>query len=347
MDAAGRIGQTSDVAPPEIASPMRLARLLLVCLMLGLAPLLSVHAQGQVSPYTVVVPVADTSDAARNNAFGDALAQVLARTSGGQDLRTKPGYDDALKGAAGIVQQYQYQRAPTGLSLQVTFDQAAVQRAVGQMGVAGTSTKPPVLLVVRDEDGSVLTRDALATLTQTAAARGFSTVLADPAKTGDTPNLTTAEPEQLATLARQYKTGLILLGQIHGNSADWVLVSGGPQQRWNNQDATLAAMLTDAGNGLSDRLGKQLNVIGTANIDGKLWVSAINSAADYANLLAVLRADPSVRQVTTLSAQGDGMLFAVKASLPMDALSASLAAGGRLLRGDAHTGADASLRWVH
>jgi hypothetical protein len=48
-----------------------------------------------------------------------------------------------------------------------------------------------------------------------------------------------------------------------------------------------------------------------------------------------------------MSAQNDGMLFAVKASLPMDALSANLAAGGRLLRGDAHRDADASLRWVH
>ena len=326
---------------------MRLSRLLLVCLMLGLAPLLSVHAQGQVSPYTVVVSVADTSDAARNNAFSDALAQVLARTSGGQDLSSKPGYADVLKGASGIVQQFQYQRAATGLSLQVTFDQAAVQRAVAQMGVASAGSKPPVLLVVRDEDGSVLTKDALVALTQAIAARGFSTVLADPAKTSDTPNLTSAEPEQVAALARQYKTGLILLGQVHGNNGDWVLLSGGPQQRWNNDGANAAALLTDAGNGLADRLAKQLNVIGSANIDGKLWISGINSAMDYANLLATLRADPAVRQVTTMSAQGDGMLFAVKASLPMDALSNSLSAGGRLLRGDSHSDADASLRWVH
>ncbi|WP_430391147.1 DUF2066 domain-containing protein [Dyella sp. 20L07] len=326
---------------------MRLSRLLLVCFMLGLAPLLSVHAQGQVSPYTVVVSVADTSDAARDSAFADALAQVLARTAGGQDLSSKPGYGDALKSAAGIVQQYQYQRAATGLSLQVSFDQAAVQRTVAQLGVAAAGPRPPVLLIVRDDDGSVLTRDALASMTQAVAARGYSTVLADPAKTADTPNLTSAEPDQLAALARQYKTGLILLGQLHGTSADWVLVTGGPQQRWTSNGANAAAIFTDAGNGLADRLGKQLNVIGSATVDGKLWVSQVNSAMDYANLLAALRADPTIRQVTTLSAQGDGILLAVKASLPMDALSANLSAGGRLLRGDSHSGADASLRWVH
>ncbi|WP_109124019.1 DUF2066 domain-containing protein [Dyella sp. C11] len=326
---------------------MRLTRLLLVCLMLGLAPLLSVHAQGQVSPYTVVVNVADTSDAARDGAFGDALAQVLARTSGGQDLSSKPGYADLLKGASGIVQQYQYQRAASGMALQVTFDQAAVQHAVAQMGVSGGGSRPPVLLVVRDEDGSVVTRDTLAPLTQLLATKGYSTVLADPAKIGDTPSLTSAEPDQVAAVARQYKTGLILLGQIHGNAADWALVSGGPQQKWSTQGANTAAVLTDAGNGLMDRLGKQLNVIGSVTVDGKLWVSQLNSAMDYANLVAVLRADPNVRQVTTLNAQGDGMLFAIKSSLPMDALANSLAAGGRVLRGDSHSDADASLRWVH
>ena len=217
---------------------MRLSRLLLVCLVLGLAPLLSAHAQGQVSPYTVVVPVADTTDAARDNAFGEALAQVLVRTAGGQDLSARTGYPDALKGAAGIVKQYQYQRAATGLSLQVTFDEAAVQRTITQLGVANGGPKPPVLLLVRDEDGSVLTREALAALTQAVAARGYSTVLADPAKTGDTPNLSNADPDQVAALARQYKTGLILLGQLHGNSADWVLVSGGPQQRWTSNGAS-------------------------------------------------------------------------------------------------------------
>ncbi|WP_114241693.1 DUF2066 domain-containing protein [Dyella sp. C9] len=326
---------------------MRLSRLLLVCFMLGFAPLLSVHAQGQVSPYTVVVSVADTSDAARDSAFADALAQVLARTAGGQDLSNKPGYADALKSAAGIVQQYQYQRATTGLSLQVTFDQAAVQRTVTQLGVASTGPRPPVLLLVRDEDGSVMNRDALAPLAQAVAARGYSTVLADPVKTGDTPSLASAEPDQLAAVARQYKTGLILLGQVHGSSADWMLVSGGPQQRWTSNGANSQAVFTDAGNGLADRLGKQLNVIGSATVDGKLWISEVNSAMDYANLLGVLRADPNIRQVSMLSAQGDGMLLAVKASLPMDALANSLAAGGRLLRGDTHSDADASLRWVH
>lgn len=327
---------------------MRISRLLIVGLLLALL-LPAAHAQGQVSPYTVTVPVNDTSEAQRDEAFGVALSQVLARTAGGQDLRSKPGYADALKGAPGIVQQYQYQRgtAGAGMSLQVTFDQGAVQRAIAQMGVAGTAGKPPVLLLVRDEDGSVLTKDALAPLAQTMVSRGYNAVLADPGKTAETPTVASADPEQMFNLARQYKTGLVLLGQLHGDSADWNLVSGGPQQRWSGTGTSATALFTDAGNALADRLGKQLNVIGSGNIDGKLWVSGVNSAMDYANLLATLRADPMVRQVVTLSAQGDGMMLGMKTGLPLNALANNLAAGGRLLQADAHTGADASLRWVH
>jgi hypothetical protein len=330
---------------------MRLTRLLFVGLLLALllpaVNITAAHAQGQVSPYTVTVPVTDTSEAQRDGAFGAALSQVLARTAGGQDLRSKPGYADVLKSAGGIVQQYQYQRAGGGLALQVSFDQAAVQRAIAQMGVAGTAGKPPVLLLVRDEDGSVLTKDALAPLSQAVAARGFSVVLADPVKAGEGPSVAAAEPEQILALVKQYKTGLVLLGQLRGNDADWNLVSGGPQQRWSSTAANSAALFTDAGNALADRLGKQLNVIGAGNVDGKLWVSGIASAMDYANLLGLLRADPSVRQVVTLSAQGDGMMLGVKSNLPLGMLASSLAAGGRLLEGDAHPGADASLRWVH
>ncbi len=330
---------------------MRLSRLLFVGLLLALlvsvAHVPAAHAQGQVSAYTVTVPVTDTSEAKRDEAFGVALSQVLARTAGGQDLRGKPGYDDALKAAPGIVQQYQYQRAAGGLALQVSFDQGAVQRAVSQMGVAGTSGKPPVLLLVRDANGTVMDANALAPLSQAVAQRGYSVVLADPGKTAEGPSVASTDPQQIFDLARQYKTGLVLLGQLRADGADWNLVSGGPQQKWSSGAPVTQQTLIDAGNALSDRLGKQLNVIGSGNVDGKLWVSGVNSALDYANLLAALRADPMVRQVVTLSAQGDGMLFATKTGLPLNVMASSLTASGRLLEGDAHAGADASMRWVH
>jgi hypothetical protein len=325
-----------------------LGLLILSGLLVAVAPALARQAVITSSaPYTVALPVVDTSEAQRDQAFVNALTQVLVRVAGGQDLRDKPGYAEALKGAPGLVQQYQYQRAGHGLSLQVSFDPAAVQRLVAQIGVTPAGAKPPVLVMVRGADGHLLDKDALDPLARAVAAHGGSVVLADPADATDPSRLAAADPATLAALSRQYHTGLILLGNLQGAQADWTLLSGGQPQHWSGQSTTRSALLADAGNALTERLGRQLNVIGGSVGEARLWVEGLDSAADYVNLVALLRADPSVRQVTTLAASDAGMLLSVKTGMPPPAFAASLAAGGRLIQSGAHEGADASLRWLH
>ncbi|HXD37948.1 MAG TPA: DUF2066 domain-containing protein [Rhodanobacter sp.] len=327
---------------------MRLPRLWIVFLLLGFAVQPLLHAQASGSPYSVTVPVTDTSDMQRDQAFATALAQVMARVAGGQDLRGNPGYAEALSGAASLVQKFQYQRAATGLVLDVDFAPASVRRLIAKLGVASAGIKPPVLLLVQQADGSAVDPAELASLATTAAARGTTVVYPAAGSELDPATVAAADPATLARINRQYHTGLVLLGKLHEGSADWTLISGGQAQRWSSQGATAEALLADAGNGLVDRLGKQLNVIGSVASEGKLWVSGLDSAADYAGLLATLDADPSVRQVTTVGALNDGVLLDIKSSVPMRALAANLAAGGRLLlQGEPHEGADANLRWLH
>lgn len=326
---------------------MRLPRLLFVTLLLGFALLPSLHAQSAASPYTVIVPVKDISEAQRDTAFATALGQVLARVAGGQDLRGKSGYDDAIKKAPGIVQQYQYQRSGAGVSLQVTFDQGAVQRAIAGMGVPSAGVKPPVLAIVRNAGGHAVSAPALSALVQAAAARGYTVITPSADDAPDAEALKKVDPAALAAVTQQYKTGLVLLGDLHDGGADWTLVNGGQPQSWQANAAANDTLLGDAGNSLADRLSKQLNVIGAGDTTGKLWVSGVRSAMDYAYLLALLRDNPAVHQVTTVGAHDDGMLLELKTNLPLDALATQLAANGRLIQGDAHDGAAASLRWVH
>lgn len=352
IDVGGWIGQTFRTFSPKARPVMRLSRPLIAVLLLGFAALSPLRALGQAtSPYTVVVPVSDTSETQRDQAFATALAQVLARVSGGQDLRGKPGYDDALKNAPGMVQQYQYQRGsgnPPGLQLQASFDSGAVRRAIAQMGASSAGVKPPVLLLVRDAGGKLLGQDALAALASAAGQRGYNVAYADGA-TGlpDLAKLVAADPSALASVTARYHTGLVLLGQLRQGGADWTLLSGGTRQQWTDQAGSTDALLGDAGNAMADRVGRQLNVIGGGSVEGKLWVSGLDSATAYAGLLSALRADPSVLKVATLGAQDDGALLDVKASLPLPALAAGLAAGGHFLQAPAHDGADASLRWLH
>lgn len=330
---------------------MRLSRPLIAFLLLGFAALSPLRALAQsASPYTVVVPVSDTSEAQRDQGFATALAQVLARVSGGQDLRDKPGYGDALKKAPGMVQQYQYQRGtgtPPGLLLQATFDSGAVRRAISQMGASSAGVKPPVLLVVRDASGKLLGHDALAALASAAGQRGYTVVYASAAALPDSAKLAAADPAALAAVASQYHTGLVLLGQLKQGGADWTLVSGGHAQPWTDQAASTDILLGNAGNAIADRIGRQLNVIGGGTVEGKLWVSGLNSAMAYASMMSTLRADPAVLKVATLGAQDDGALLDVKVNLPLSALAADLSANGHLLQAPAHDGADVSLRWLH
>ena len=348
MDAAGAIGQTSRVLPLKTPTSMRLSRLLIVTLLLGFALLPSLHAQTESSPYSVTVPVVDTSGAQRDQAFATALGQVLTRIAGGQDLRSNAGYADALGKAGSMVQKFQYQRAATGLTVAVDFEPGSVRRLVSKLGVASSGIKPPVLLLVHGADSGLLDQSALASLASAAAARGTNVVYPATDNTLDTAKIGAVDPATLAAINQQYHTGLVLLGKLHAGGADWTLISGGQAQGWSDQGATADALLVAAGNSMVDRIGKQLNVVGAGVSEGKLWVSGLDSAMDFANLLVTLRADPSVRQVATLGAQNDGVLLYIKAALPLSGLAANLAASGRLLlQGEPHQGADANLRWVH
>jgi hypothetical protein len=331
---------------------MRLPRLpiafLLFGLVLGLAPM----AQGQTtnSPYTVVVPVTDTSAAQRNQAFQSALGQVLVRVSGGQDLSAKPGYAEALQNAAGIVKQFQYQADggnPPTFTLAVSFDQGAVQRLVTQLGATTAGVKPPLLLVVKAGDDHLLGKDDLGALSSAVNKRGYQVSYADPQQLPDLGKLASADPAALSAISRLYHTGLVLMGSLHANGADWTLISGGQSQHWSAQANDKNSLFADAGNNATDRLGQALNVIATGDVNGKLWVAGLHSAMDYANLLATLRADPSVRSIYTTGAQDDGVLLSIKAGMPLANLVANLAAGGRVMEGQSHDGADASLRWLH
>ncbi|MGP1667191.1 MAG: DUF2066 domain-containing protein, partial [Rhodanobacter sp.] len=243
---------------------MRLPRLLIVTLLLAFATLAPLHAQSDGSPYAVTVPVGDTSEAQRSEAFVAGLSQVLVRVAGGQDLRSKPGYSDALGKASALVQQFQYAKVAGGLVLQLNFEPGAVRRLVSTLGVTSAGVKPPVLLLVQGADGRLLDQAALTNLAKSAAANGAAVVYGDPDNPPDLLNVATADPATLAALNQQYHTGLILLGSLNGGRADWTLISGGRAQHWNDQSGTEDGLLSAAGSSVANRVGQQLNAVSSS-----------------------------------------------------------------------------------
>lgn len=305
----------------------------------------------QEAQYTASVPVSDTTEAQRDHAFSVALSQVLGRVAG-NGLSSKPGYADALGKAANYVQQYQYKRGDggQGFMLQVAFDAGAVRRLVGSFGAsAWAGSRPPVLLLVRDASGQPVTADQLAALVQAAAAGGVSFVFPRADAQPDRAALAQGDEHALAQVARQYHTGLVLLGTLNGGGASWTLLAAGQVQSWHGAPGSRDDALAAAGGRLVDRLTKQFGVSASAGGgQGVMWVDGIDSAEDFAQLIASVRNDALVRSVQPSRAQGHGVALKVEASVPVLALASELVAGGRLLpSSDAHQGADATLRWLH
>lgn len=192
----------------------------------GVAP-----APAPVDPYATTVPVAGTSDDQRNAAIAAAFTQVLQQVS--------PGFvpsPDLLAKAPGFVRDARYRRAASGsgLELQVTFDQGAIDRVVASAPAAATPAP--------------------------------------------------------------------------GTSAPPAPVGG----------------------------------------SGTLWVAGIDSSHAFASLLAVLRGDRDLHDVTPVGAAGDGVWLHLAFDQPLATVLAPLTgpAGHLVLEPQPHPGADASLRWV-
>jgi len=88
--------------------------------------------------YSATVPVADTSDAARDTALSTALTQVLQRLA----PQAVPSAD-VLGQAPGLVRNYKYQRAASGngLQLDVDFDPGSIRHLLQQLD-ATAATAP-------------------------------------------------------------------------------------------------------------------------------------------------------------------------------------------------------------
>lgn len=106
----------------------------------------------QESMYSATVPVADTSSAQRNQAFAQALDQVLTRVTGHSS--SAAGADDAST----YVMQYHYQRAPAGSAepfvLFVKFAPSSIRHLAGEAG--DTVADEPAGAATADDSASAI-----------------------------------------------------------------------------------------------------------------------------------------------------------------------------------------------
>lgn len=279
--------------------------------------------------YSGLVPVADRSAAALQQAARDALEQVLVKVSGTSELLEDEGIQEALADARSQVQQYAYAREQDLLGrdrVRIEFDDAYVTRLVANAGAAlWTANRPLVLVWLVMEDGAdryfvnpetepELSKQLLAEFNR----RGVPVRL-PLFDLADTASLDTADAWQLRgapVLAASERYGVehVLAGRVALLSAgtatgDWSYWFGEDRsdRAVSSDDAT--QFMRDGVDLVAESLARRYAVAlsGTASGSLAMSVTGVNSYADYATIIAWLESLELIDHANVEAINGDSL----------------------------------------
>jgi hypothetical protein len=317
---------------------------LLALLAIGHSLPASAQAPG---PFEGEVAVASQSDEDRAAALPQALLQVLAKAGVSPDAAE--GVD-----AASLLQQYRYRQdvvdvggVPTRrLHLIARFDAAGVERLLAARGAVlapAQRARPILWLAIDDGSGARVVSQAAAAavlpLTTRASQRGLRLRLPawDTQDQAILRALDLAGEENYAvdTATRRYG-GPALIGWLRRDGGGWVVdwrLRDGESEigRWRSRDPQAAAVLEAGADGAVDVLARrqaQVTLSGPAGTY-RIVVQGLDSAADYARVLATLRRQAIVRAVSPVALSVDRVELDVKLGAGVESL-AQLLAGGAL-----------------
>lgn len=283
------------------------------------------------NPYEAEVPVNSQSDADRTGALSRALGAVLGKLSGDRSAMARPGVAQALRGAANMVESYDYRQdqsvsatgAPSFRTLLVArFRQDDVDGLVAALGLPvwpQPRPKPVVWLAIDDGSGprlvGVQQANAARPLLDRAIERGFRLGLpggaaAEQALVGA---IWRQDSGAVARASARYSPPMQLIGKLYrGNGggwiADWVFVDGGRElSKWTTRDGDARRAMAGGADGAADALVKRYAKAAVAGAAGtyRIRISGIRSAADYLRVSAALQTVPVVKAIVPVQANGE------------------------------------------
>lgn len=345
---------------PVLPAALR-ASLLLVALLL--AP--GAGAAGVADLYSARVPVAGTDQAAQDDAFGRALAEVLVKVTGRRDVAGSAGARALLARPAALVRQFQ--PVPGGL-LRVTFDPAVLRSRLDAAGLPVWGDDRPLLLLLVPvggpggdrylaepepggesaaaspvsqgpvpvaEDPALVLRSALLA---DAAARGLPVVL--PPADATVPVAGAAGAAALR--ARTGAAGVLAGEPVSSGGAAlrrWTLQVGDERAEWQGDGA-------DGINGAADRLATRYATAASSRRPMQLRVSGVAGFADYARVQAYLRGLALVEEAAVVRVAGDTVTYQLAVRGDPAQVRDAFALRGILVPADAGGGADLAYRLV-
>lgn len=257
--------------------------------------------------YEVQVPVADQSPRARLEAAGTALAQVLTRLTGLTDLPRNEAVDRALAAPDLYYNQFGFRRGEAGeLLLHLQFVPQSVLDLIRRGNLPIWRANRPTVLawtVVDDGTGERRIVNAGAAhpvaegLKQRAQERGLPLIL----PLMDLEDQMLVEPamvwgrltQPLLEASERYPADILLIGRVQlqpdgrwlGNWEFWLEDDVRELEQQAEEPAQLGAAAADL---VSNELAARFAVLDSGARRLELAVSAVESAADYADLLRYL-----------------------------------------------------------
>lgn len=326
---------------PACHSFCRYLNLLVAALVVIVPAALAVSMQGI---YEAEVPLEAETDAARQQAFAEAMAAVLVRVTGRPDTATAPELAPLRTEAAGYVQQF---RGTVDGRLWVRFDEVALNRALARLGLPiWGSERPSVLLVLAVEQPGgeryILSaedeipdpgRDALReSQLALAEARGLPLVLplmdAQDRSVMSFNEVWGGFDAAAETAAERYDVDAVLIGRYAPSvpyRTRWTLVAGDETARWTGE-------LESGVPGVADRFVARYAAATGEAAQGEvsLAVTGIGGMADYGTVLRHLEHLTAVNRVSVLRLDGDRVVFGLRLKGSVNNLDQAIRLAGLL-----------------
>lgn len=316
--------------------------------------------------YDVEVPVADQSTAARLDAAGRALAELLTRLTGLASVPRNEAVSRALAAPDLYYNQFRFERQDDGegLSLRLQFVPQTVLGLVRDAGLPiWRANRPAVLAWMVVDDGRVrriLGADSEHPVVQAVQSRARDRGVPLRLPLLDLTDQLTVEPaavwgrlnQILQPASTRYDADTVLVGRLEAAgdgrwSASWEFWVDGDVRRLDQQARDPAALGRAAADLVADELAGRYAVLdrGVRRLD--LAVSRVQGAGDYADLLRYIGGLEFVEEVLVSRAFGDRLQISLITSAGEDQLLELFRLDRRLLidRSDPRPGAPLELVW--
>jgi hypothetical protein len=265
----------------------------------------------------VTVPVAE-----QGAAFQEAMRVALVRATGRRDAALDPALQPLVSDARRYVQIYR--PASGGSGTQVTFDAAAVERAIVAAGRSVWPRERPVaLVVITQAPPGADPAAARRALEDVASARGLPVSLT-PAQSAGLFGAVSVTSEVALAAARRLGADVALVGRGDASGWQWTYFGASDEQVFSGG---IGAGIEGAADALA---ADAQALMAQPELEVLVQVGGVATLAGYAQASRLLGAAAGVGSVTLVEAGADSAVFRVMVRGGPEGLAAALATNPRL-----------------